>query len=171
MTPRKTHSRYTLWFKLSPANGPKPCAVPWRAKIEMTRVPTAAPSCPARNTIHRIRGKKPPSRLTAVRVETHPSNTAAPKTIRAARVPSKSIQSVGRESCLLHVDAVRTTGATIRMPRESPSQYPSHSVPYWFQARLPDRQREATPSVAERLERSEERRVGKECRSRWAPYH
>ena len=23
----------------------------------------------------------------------------------------------------------------------------------------------------ERLERSEERRVGKECRSRWSPYH
>ena len=25
--------------------------------------------------------------------------------------------------------------------------------------------------VAERLDRSEERRVGKECRSRWSPYH
>ena len=24
---------------------------------------------------------------------------------------------------------------------------------------------------AERLQRSEERRVGKECRSRWSPYH
>ena len=27
------------------------------------------------------------------------------------------------------------------------------------------------PGVDERLERSEERRVGKECRSRWSPYH
>ena len=26
-------------------------------------------------------------------------------------------------------------------------------------------------SVAFRLDRSEERRVGKECRSRWSPYH
>src|SRR2546429_8348552 len=25
--------------------------------------------------------------------------------------------------------------------------------------------------IRERLERSEERRVGKECRSRWSPYH
>src|SRR3712207_8531121 len=25
--------------------------------------------------------------------------------------------------------------------------------------------------VAQRLQRSEERRVGKECRSRWSPYH
>ena len=25
--------------------------------------------------------------------------------------------------------------------------------------------------IAERLKRSEERRVGKECRSRWSPYH
>src|SRR2546428_3752304 len=27
------------------------------------------------------------------------------------------------------------------------------------------------PSIGERRERSEERRVGKECRSRWSPYH
>ena len=26
-------------------------------------------------------------------------------------------------------------------------------------------------SIVENLERSEERRVGKECRSRWSPYH
>src|SRR6266702_6518896 len=29
----------------------------------------------------------------------------------------------------------------------------------------------AKKSLAQRLERSEERRVGKECRSRWSPYH
>src|SRR2546429_6727057 len=28
-----------------------------------------------------------------------------------------------------------------------------------------------SPSVSEALDRSEERRVGKECRSRWSPYH
>ena len=27
------------------------------------------------------------------------------------------------------------------------------------------------PALARILERSEERRVGKECRSRWSPYH
>ena len=29
----------------------------------------------------------------------------------------------------------------------------------------------ALPDVRDGLKRSEERRVGKECRSRWAPYH
>ena len=28
-----------------------------------------------------------------------------------------------------------------------------------------------SPSIIEKAERSEERRVGKECRSRWSPYH
>src|SRR6266851_10243540 len=36
-------------------------------------------------------------------------------------------------------------------------------------ARLAVRGRE--PGAREGLERSEERRVGKECRSRWSPYH
>ena len=26
-------------------------------------------------------------------------------------------------------------------------------------------------SITEKMDRSEERRVGKECRSRWSPYH
>src|SRR3712207_8299595 len=30
---------------------------------------------------------------------------------------------------------------------------------------------EALALTAERVDRSEERRVGKECRSRWSPYH
>ena len=33
------------------------------------------------------------------------------------------------------------------------------------------RQGRSLSEVAERLRRSEERRVGKECRSRWSPYH
>ena len=31
--------------------------------------------------------------------------------------------------------------------------------------------REGYPEIAEAYKRSEERRVGKECRSRWSPYH
>src|SRR5256885_6862323 len=46
-------------------------------------------------------------------------------------------------------------------------------------ARLPERRARRAraapepeaPSVVPRLPRSEERRVGKECRSRWSPYH
>ena len=30
---------------------------------------------------------------------------------------------------------------------------------------------EKVPDLQKKLERSEERRVGKECRSRWSPYH
>ena len=33
------------------------------------------------------------------------------------------------------------------------------------------RAREASGMTQEQLARSEERRVGKECRSRWSPYH
>ena len=30
---------------------------------------------------------------------------------------------------------------------------------------------DSRPKIANKLDRSEERRVGKECRSRWSPYH
>jgi len=37
---------------------------------------------------------------------------------------------------------------------------------------LPDKVKEALAAMQEELKvRSEERRVGKECRSRWSPYH
>ena len=31
--------------------------------------------------------------------------------------------------------------------------------------------REAVRQIRKKMDRSEERRVGKECRSRWSPYH
>ena len=34
-----------------------------------------------------------------------------------------------------------------------------------------DKDTTKTEAVADKSERSEERRVGKECRSRWSPYH
>src|SRR2546428_9907554 len=37
--------------------------------------------------------------------------------------------------------------------------------------RQPALSRVAFPALVKRNERSEERRVGKECRSRWSPYH
>ena len=36
---------------------------------------------------------------------------------------------------------------------------------------ISETEKEAIREVVERLTRSEERRVGKECRSRWSPYH
>jgi len=41
-----------------------------------------------------------------------------------------------------------------------------HGLPRVDLARAP-----ATPELADLIPRSEERRVGKECRSRWSPYH
>src|SRR3712207_9434454 len=41
----------------------------------------------------------------------------------------------------------------------------AHGRPEWLKARIPDGE------VYRDIKRSEERRVGKECRSRWSPYH
>ena len=38
-------------------------------------------------------------------------------------------------------------------------------------APVTDSERGFTGIIAARVQRSEERRVGKECRSRWSPYH
>ena len=41
-----------------------------------------------------------------------------------------------------------------------------------LQVQLPNDLQEATKAmIGDALNRSEERRVGKECRSRWSPYH
>ena len=61
----------------------------------------------------------------------------------------------------------------------APSSRPNVGAP--DQAAVPTREdrdghlvealRRCEPAAAERVVRSEERRVGKECRSRWSPYH
>src|SRR3712207_6905163 len=49
---------------------------------------------------------------------------------------------------------------------------PAHSVADAFGLELgPDPTEVADNLWAEQIDRSEERRVGKECRSRWSPYH
>ena len=40
-----------------------------------------------------------------------------------------------------------------------------------FKVRVPSKVRELTEEICAFANRSEERRVGKECRSRWSPYH
>ena len=59
---------------------------------------------------------------------------------------------------------------TIRLDEEYP-EYPSFEEGI---RRAPDRGFRLTKSqakIALKVLRSEERRVGKECRSRWSPYH
>ena len=63
----------------------------------------------------------------------------------------------------------------IEMARvEAPSIVPSASEPTGREAPASPAPKDARPSGAKPGEasgRSEERRVGKECRSRWSPYH
>ena len=47
------------------------------------------------------------------------------------------------------------------------SQIPDDNLLYWASNQWSRKDGE----IAFRLTRSEERRVGKECRSRWSPYH
>src|SRR3989475_7491551 len=64
--------------------------------------------------------------------------------------------------------------ASVNDPAYTPSLPVAEVVYVWLSPRLPAT-RSMCPSwlksPAARLNRSEERRVGKECRSRWSPYH
>src|SRR3989449_8731005 len=60
-------------------------------------------------------------------------------------------------------------GLAVRGERESPD---AHLAPVLLRARLAHADRsDLRTAVGARWHRSEERRVGKECRSRWSPYH
>ena len=50
-------------------------------------------------------------------------------------------------------------------------QYVVDKHPEWEEAGLMERFVEPERIIIFRVPRSEERRVGKECRSRWSPYH
>src|SRR3712207_7729102 len=69
-----------------------------------------------------------------------------------------------------HAEARRLLAAALeRIPPqlEAPPESPDASVSSTEQPGLVEPQR----PIEGPLERSEERRVGKECRSRWSPYH
>src|SRR5256885_12822624 len=60
----------------------------------------------------------------------------------------------GVQTCALPISSTCATENTRRAARPSPAGHESCDIP-----------------IAIALPRSEERRVGKECRSRWSPYH
>ena len=45
------------------------------------------------------------------------------------------------------------------------------AIPYFMEAREEAAKKECLANRTQIMRRSEERRVGKECRSRWSPYH
>src|SRR2546429_1204733 len=56
-------------------------------------------------------------------------------------------------------------------PGHDPGRRPSHGEGTVFERQPGHERHREVPREAAPLERSEERRVGKECRSRWSPYH
>src|SRR3989475_9206152 len=62
---------------------------------------------------------------------------------------------------MFHVDAIRRPAVAY-----TPSRFPDPVTQL-----IDDERRAAYAAQASRQFRSEERRVGKECRSRWSPYH
>src|SRR5256886_11046862 len=87
----------------------------------------------------------------------------------------RDLTVTGVQTCALPIFATRTAGrdsesaASVRIARRKPAQILVHR----FLAILapPSRAGPTAGSRDENLSRSEERRVGKECRSRWSPYH
>ena len=73
------------------------------------------------------------------------------------------------------LDAIRETGVALKGPITTPVGGGFRSVNVALRKELDMygqvRPCKSYPGVRTRFERSEERRVGKECRSRWSPYH
>ena len=59
----------------------------------------------------------------------------------------------------------------IEKPKDSKMGQYSTNIAMRTASRLKKNPFELAKEIAEKLLRSEERRVGKECRSRWSPYH
>src|SRR5947209_16404428 len=79
----------------------------------------------------------------------------------------RDIGVTGVQTCALPICAPRGGGARARSGRSKPRSGGSASQ---APARL-SRTREHRRAAGAGAARSEERRVGKECRSRWSPYH
>src|SRR5256885_13110964 len=87
----------------------------------------------------------------------------------------------GVQTCALPISSTIARDVTARKRtqealQQSESNFRSlvHDAPYGiYRATLDGRLLQVNPALVKMLgyDRSEERRVGKECRSRWSPYH
>ena len=97
------------------------------------------------------------------------------KALREARIPRAKVQHLGVAK--LSVDARRgqpklvyTVAVTLKNEAEEPA-FAGASANVSLHSRTDFRVQRGTQKLPHRPVRSEERRVGKECRSRWSPYH
>src|SRR2546427_12939250 len=85
----------------------------------------------------------------------------------------RDLTVTGVQTCALPIycrrAAARRRGAAVRLPGlgRGARHHGLHAVCRW----RPPHPQLAAAAPAPRSTRSEERRVGKECRSRWSPYH
>src|SRR5687767_15652142 len=105
-------------------------------------------------------------RLTMVGLAIDAVESHADDSVLDVEVPSN------RPDCLSHVGIAREVtvivGKELRLPEPRSVKIDGRSADLTsVEIRDPD----LCPRYAARLVRSEERRVGKECRSRWSPYH
>src|SRR2546426_7405655 len=92
------------------------------------------------------------------------------------RLDAALVRSWGDHPKFLDAVAGRGVQTLQRFPAPGAGHvlFTAHSFPQRILATgdpYPDELRASAAAVAERAGRSEERRVGKECRSRWSPYH
>src|SRR5687768_17839295 len=76
----------------------------------------------------------------------------------------RDVAVTGVQTCALPIWSV-SRQRFLRSYTRLPSGPPWWSHPRWYSCT------KRTPRSTSRRARSEERRVGKECRSRWSPYH
>src|SRR5438034_8489416 len=77
----------------------------------------------------------------------------------------------GVQTCALPISEARTTAPAITLPQGSTPSFPKLTGRVQPSATNPGFSHPAASLLAEIHDRSEERRVGKECRSRWSPTH
>src|SRR5258708_23521512 len=69
------------------------------------------------------------------------------------------------------VTGVQTCALPISRRLPFAAQRIAKGLRLWVPVRQPARQKHHRGGIVDLVVRSEERRVGKECRSRWSPYH
>src|SRR5687768_18188857 len=86
----------------------------------------------------------------------------------------RDVAVTGVQTCALPISITAVPSAPAApdtMPPTSGIAMRTPSVVSWYPAPIAAPTTGAPPSVIVNAIRSEERRVGKECRSRWSPYH